>query len=163
MLRRPPRSTRTVTLFPYTTLFRSRRAPRGRGRARRRRASAACSCRAYPGPHLSGPRSTRICAGDVESTPPRTLRHRPDHRGDGGDGRARLETIPTVLSRPVRGVVIHVEDFPDEETERELELESPFDLLGLYRGVSLAEQSVLAPLVDLDMIYLYRRPILDYW
>src|SRR3546814_8775911 len=31
MLRRPPRSTRTDTLFPYTTLFRSRR------RARRRR------------------------------------------------------------------------------------------------------------------------------
>src|SRR3546814_4957970 len=44
-----------------------------------------------------------------------------------------------------------------------MELESPFDLLGLYRGVSLAEKSVLAPVVDLDMIYLYRRPILDYW
>src|SRR3546814_6013481 len=26
MIRRPPRSTRTDTLFPYTTLFRSRRA-----------------------------------------------------------------------------------------------------------------------------------------
>src|SRR3546814_6576775 len=28
MIRRPPRSTRTDTLFPYTTLFRSARAPR---------------------------------------------------------------------------------------------------------------------------------------
>src|SRR3546814_10232060 len=28
MIRRPPRSTRTDTLFPYTTLFRSRRACR---------------------------------------------------------------------------------------------------------------------------------------
>src|SRR3546814_4105231 len=28
MIRRPPRSTRTDTLFPYTTLFRSRRAMR---------------------------------------------------------------------------------------------------------------------------------------
>src|SRR3546814_10199705 len=28
MIRRPPRSTRTDTLFPYTTLFRSRRLPR---------------------------------------------------------------------------------------------------------------------------------------
>src|SRR3546814_3206062 len=27
MIRRPPRSTRTDTLFPYTTLFRSRRRP----------------------------------------------------------------------------------------------------------------------------------------
>src|SRR3546814_15868252 len=32
MIRRPPRSTRTDTLFPYTTLFRSRR-PRCRSRA----------------------------------------------------------------------------------------------------------------------------------
>src|SRR3546814_2744928 len=29
MIRRPPRSTRTDTLFPYTTLFRSARLPRG--------------------------------------------------------------------------------------------------------------------------------------
>src|SRR3546814_17042136 len=29
MIRRPPRSTRTDTLFPYTTLFRSRRGDRG--------------------------------------------------------------------------------------------------------------------------------------
>src|SRR3546814_7402004 len=28
MIRRPPRSTRTDTLFPYTTLFRSRERPR---------------------------------------------------------------------------------------------------------------------------------------
>src|SRR3546814_7583664 len=31
MIRRPPRSTRTDTLFPYTTLFRSRAARRARG------------------------------------------------------------------------------------------------------------------------------------
>src|SRR3546814_14821206 len=38
MIRRPPRSTRTDTLFPYTTLFRSGGAglPRGRRRSRRR-------------------------------------------------------------------------------------------------------------------------------
>src|SRR3546814_4270830 len=33
MIRRPPRSTRTDTLFPYTTLFRSRRRPAGARRA----------------------------------------------------------------------------------------------------------------------------------
>src|SRR3546814_2866635 len=32
MIRRPPRSTRTDTLFPYTTLFRSSRSPVRRGR-----------------------------------------------------------------------------------------------------------------------------------
>src|SRR6188472_4751336 len=31
MIRRPPRSTRETTLFPYTTLFRSREQPRGLG------------------------------------------------------------------------------------------------------------------------------------
>src|SRR3546814_21063003 len=35
MIRRPPRSTRTDTLFPYTTLFRSRRDPVQPQRARR--------------------------------------------------------------------------------------------------------------------------------
>src|SRR3546814_3148048 len=45
MIRRPPRSTRTDTLFPYTTLFRSRRreadrelAPQHRGRGEELRA-----------------------------------------------------------------------------------------------------------------------------
>src|SRR3546814_7997871 len=33
MIRRPPRSTRTDTLFPYTTLFRTPAAPRPRLRA----------------------------------------------------------------------------------------------------------------------------------
>src|SRR3546814_18289792 len=37
MRRRPPRSTRTDTLFPYTTLFRSRAHRRRQGRAARRR------------------------------------------------------------------------------------------------------------------------------
>src|SRR3546814_1920847 len=40
MIRRPPRSTRTDTLFPYTTLFRSRsEVPGGRMRARAQRAA----------------------------------------------------------------------------------------------------------------------------
>ena len=77
-------------------------------------------------------------------------------------GRAFV-TIPEGLRRFVRDVVIRVEDFCDEETERELDLESPFDLLGLYRGVSLDQKSVLSTPTDLDMIFLYRRPILDYW
>lgn len=71
--------------------------------------------------------------------------------------------IPEELRRHVRNVVIHVEDFPDEETEREMGLESPFDLLGLYRGVGMPWQSVTTPRAEPDMVFLYRRPILDYW
>lgn len=76
---------------------------------------------------------------------------------------ASLKTIPDELRRHVRDVVIRVEDFPDEETEREMNLETPFDLLGLYRGVDIAHKSVMDTPNGPDMIFLYRRPLLDYW
>ncbi|MQP64153.1 acetylglutamate kinase [Niveispirillum sp. SYP-B3756] len=71
--------------------------------------------------------------------------------------------IPAELRQHVRNVLIRVEDFPDEETAQEMELESPFDLLGLYRGVGMPWQSVTQPRLEPDLIFLYRRPILDYW
>jgi len=78
-------------------------------------------------------------------------------------GEAALMAIPEPLARHVEGVVIRVDDFPDGETIVEMELDSPFDLLGLYRGVSLHDKSVSDVAHDLDMIFLYRRPILEYW
>ena len=72
-------------------------------------------------------------------------------------------TIPDELVRHVGDVVIHIEEFPDAETEQEMGLGSPFDLLGLYRGVSLGHKSVSHVSSDLDRIFLYRRPLLDYW
>jgi len=74
-----------------------------------------------------------------------------------------LATIPAKLKRHLGAVVIRVEEFPDEETEKEMGLESPFDILGLYRGVGLPHKSVSDPRPAIDMIFLYRRPILDYW
>ena len=77
--------------------------------------------------------------------------------------RAGLTAIPEPLRRFTENVVIRVDDFPDEDVEREFGLESPFDLLGLYRGVSLKDKSVGDVPGDVDMIWLYRRPILDFW
>ena len=77
--------------------------------------------------------------------------------------REAFATIPAELRQFVGEVAIHVEDFPDDETLEEMECESPFDLLGLYRGVDLTRKSVQDVPDDVDMIYLYRRPILDYW
>jgi len=74
-----------------------------------------------------------------------------------------LATIPEELKRHLGAVVIRLEEFPDDETADEMSLESPFDLLGLYRGVALPHQSVSSPRAGIDMIFLYRRPILDYW
>ena len=76
---------------------------------------------------------------------------------------AALKTLPGELAVHVTGVVIRIADFPDPEIERDMGLESPFDLLGLYQGVSLDRKSVSDPTPDVDMIFLYRRPILDYW
>jgi predicted Zn-dependent protease with MMP-like domain len=45
----------------------------------------------------------------------------------------------------------------------EVGLESPFDLLGLFQGVSMDRRSVMDPGGMPNMVYLYRRPILDYW
>ncbi|HIJ44238.1 MAG TPA: metallopeptidase family protein [Rhodospirillaceae bacterium] len=77
--------------------------------------------------------------------------------------RAALKTLPKELNRHAADVVIRIEEFPDAETEREMNLESPFDLLGLYHGISLDRKSVADTPEDIDMIILYRRPILDYW
>ena len=74
-----------------------------------------------------------------------------------------LISIPRRLKKHLGAVVIRVEEFPDEETEEAMGLDSPFDILGLYRGTALPHKSVSDPRPNLDMIFLYRRPILDYW
>ncbi|MBI3452338.1 MAG: metallopeptidase family protein [Rhodospirillales bacterium] len=76
---------------------------------------------------------------------------------------AAFATIPAELRQHVGNVVFRVEDFCDEETEREMGLHGPFDLLGLYRGVDLARKGIHDVPHGPDMIFLYRRPILDYW
>ena len=72
-------------------------------------------------------------------------------------------TIPAVLRARADEVRIRVEEFPSAEVMREMALESPFDLLGLYEGVPISDRSVSDVRQDIDMIFLYRRPLLDYW
>jgi predicted Zn-dependent protease with MMP-like domain len=74
-----------------------------------------------------------------------------------------LADIPAELKRHLGRVVIRIDEFPDAETEEAMGLESPFDILGLYRGVALPRQSVLDPRAEPELIFLYRRPILDCW
>tara|TARA_Y100001934_G_scaffold259499_1_gene330826 strand:- start:2905 stop:3312 length:408 start_codon:yes stop_codon:yes gene_type:complete len=76
---------------------------------------------------------------------------------------AAWRVIPERLRMHSKDVVIRVEDFPDEEICRDMNLESPFDLLGLYQGVAINERSVMDPGGGVDMVFLYRRPMLNYW
>jgi predicted Zn-dependent protease with MMP-like domain len=74
-----------------------------------------------------------------------------------------LAGLPRRFTDLLGPVVIRVDEFPDAETEAAMRLDSPFDLLGLYRGVALPLKSISDPRPEIDMIFLYRRPILDYW
>ncbi len=77
---------------------------------------------------------------------------------------AAFAGLPEPFRRLCDGVVIHVEDFPDAETLDDMECETEFDLLGLFRGRGLAQGEHLAQTGDApNMIWLYRRPILDFW
>jgi len=60
-------------------------------------------------------------------------------------------------------LVIRVEDFPEESVVEAMDLESEFDLLGLFQGVGLPFRTPSAPTQMPNMVWLYRRPILDYW
>ncbi len=61
-------------------------------------------------------------------------------------------------------VIIRVEDFPTDEVLEEMEAQTPFDILGLFQGVGLAQDGAVSETGRMpNMIHLYRRPILDYW
>src|SRR5438874_13777457 len=71
--------------------------------------------------------------------------------------------LPVKFRSLCEGLVIRVEDFPTDEVLDELNAETEFDLLGLFQGVGLPFRSESAPTHMPNMIWLYRRPILDYW
>jgi predicted Zn-dependent protease with MMP-like domain len=73
------------------------------------------------------------------------------------------QRLPRQFRELCDNVLIRVEDFPTDEVLEEMGLESPFDLLGLFQGVSIDRRSVMDPAGWPNIVYLYRRPILDYW
>jgi predicted Zn-dependent protease with MMP-like domain len=71
--------------------------------------------------------------------------------------------LPAKFRALCEDLVIRVDDFPSEDVVNEMRLETEFDLLGLFQGVGLPFRSESAPMQMPNMIWLYRRPILDYW
>ncbi len=74
-----------------------------------------------------------------------------------------LATIPKRLRRHVTNLLIRVDEFPDDDVLAEMDLESAYDLLGLYQGVSMDQKGVLDTPAGPDMVFLYRGPLLNYW
>ena len=76
---------------------------------------------------------------------------------------AAFRRLPEKFRALCDGLVIRVEDFPTEEVLAELGAETDFDLLGLFQGVGLPFRSESVSGQMPNMVWLYRRPILDYW
>lgn len=74
-----------------------------------------------------------------------------------------LEMVPAELRERCGDILLRVADFADDETLEALDIDDPFSLTGLYQGVDLTQKSSFAPSAEPDVVYLYRRPILDEW
>lgn len=77
---------------------------------------------------------------------------------------AAFAALPEDFRKLCDGLVIRVEDFPSDDVLEEMKCETEFDLLGLFQGRGLAQGEMQGYTGAMpNMIWLYRRPILDYW
>ena len=76
---------------------------------------------------------------------------------------AAYARLPDTFRALCEGLVIQVDDFPTEEVLEHMGAESEFDLLGLFQGIGLPFRSDQISGQMPNMVWLYRRPILDYW
>lgn len=77
--------------------------------------------------------------------------------------RKAFEALPPLFRQAAADVIIRIDDFPDEETLRDLEIEDGFELTGLYVGEHVGLRDGMGPAPEPSRVFLYRRPILDEW
>lgn len=71
--------------------------------------------------------------------------------------------IPEAFRSLIAELVIRTPDFATEDVLEELEIDSPYGLLGLYQGVDLTRKSLFDVSGEPDTVFLYRLPILRFW
>jgi predicted Zn-dependent protease with MMP-like domain len=76
---------------------------------------------------------------------------------------AAWRSLPAAFRALAGDVAIHILDFAEDEVLRDLDIEDPFELTGLYVGVDLTQRSIMDPTPSQPRVFLYRRPILDEW
>lgn len=74
-----------------------------------------------------------------------------------------LAAIPEPFRQAAREIAIQVVEMPPAHILREMEIDDPMDLTGLYDGIPLTEKSSFDQPTQPDTIWLFRRPILDEW
>jgi predicted Zn-dependent protease with MMP-like domain len=77
--------------------------------------------------------------------------------------REEFARLPDPFRALCGDLVMRVEDFATDEVLKHMGIEDAFDLLGLFQGVGLPFRSETASGQMPNMVWLYRRPILDYW
>jgi predicted Zn-dependent protease with MMP-like domain len=70
-----------------------------------------------------------------------------------------LRTLPRLFKEKITNVAVVVEDWADDETLRELGIEPPDTLYGLYRGTDLTRRDSSYGNVLPDTIHIYQGPI----
>lgn len=75
-----------------------------------------------------------------------------------------LEALPDELSTKCEELALEIEEFPDDATEQDMDLSSPYELLALFRSGKEIVPGVQKKIANgEDKIVIYRRPILDLW
>ena len=77
--------------------------------------------------------------------------------------RDAFASLPEQFRNLTGDLVFMVQDFPDDDVIGDMGLETEFDILGLFQGSDLAAREGGRDAPHPTMIFLYRRPILDYW
>jgi predicted Zn-dependent protease with MMP-like domain len=77
---------------------------------------------------------------------------------------AAWENIPADFRNLCEDLIIRVADFPADDVVEDMNLDSAFDVLGLFEGIGMAHGAAVEETGQgRNVIHLYRRPILDYW
>ena len=74
-----------------------------------------------------------------------------------------MAEIPEDFKRHIQGVALRIDDWPDQGTLRQMRIRHPLGLLGLDRGLPIGFKQAGAVVQHVDMIFLYREPILAHW
>lgn len=76
---------------------------------------------------------------------------------------AAFDALPEQFRGLAGEVQFRVSEFAEDDVLRDLGIDDPFELTGLYHGVDIGRRSDMGPAPPAAMIFLYRRPILDEW
>lgn len=76
---------------------------------------------------------------------------------------AAIDALPQVYCAAAKAVVLRVVEWPPDDILNEMAIEDAYDITGLYEGIPLTEKSVMDQPYGPDVIWLFRRPILDEW